>query len=72
MAVADGSVHDAAVVSRAIALTNPGERRRAVEIGVPLVLSLSTSAKAEGRADCSWFDELTTSGGSANGTAVPD
>src|SRR5881275_2447521 len=34
--------------------------------------SAVASAKAEGRADCSWFDKLTTSGRSANATAFRD
>src|SRR6059058_44225 len=71
MAVADGSVHDAAVVSRAIARTNPGEQlnwrtARPELVDQPsrfaLRRSAVASAKAEGRADCSWFDKLTTSG----------
>src|SRR2546430_15865532 len=69
MAVADGSVHDAAVVSRAIARTNPGEQldwrtARPELVDQPsrfaLRRSAVASAKAEGRA-CSWFDTLTTS-----------
>src|SRR6059036_3226994 len=65
MAVADGSVHDAAVVSRAIARTNPGEqlnwRTARPELvdqpsRVALRRSAVASAKAEGRAEC-WFDK---------------